>query len=112
MHRDGDNYMNPLNERRTHTRKSCLLSVDWSISNCIYTNAIRNVSNGGMFIETSEPFEVGQKISIRILAPEHLKKISQLNAEVVRVESEGIAVKFFNDDEHQKELISILVANL
>lgn len=104
--------MNPLSERRTHARKTCLLSVDWSISNCVYTNAIRNVSSGGIFIETTEPFEAGQDITLRILAPEHLKKISGLHAKIVRVEPEGIAVKFLNDDDHQQGLISLLIESL
>ncbi|MBU0993678.1 MAG: PilZ domain-containing protein [Proteobacteria bacterium] len=99
-------------ERRQHERKSCLLSVDWSVSNSVYTNTIKNISNGGMFIETSEPFEVGQEISLRILAPEHLKKIHQLNAKIVRTEDEGIAVKFLNDDDHQKELVRFLINNI
>lgn len=104
--------MKQIVERRTHARKTCLLSVDWAISNCVYTNAIRNVSNGGMFIETAEPFEVGLEISLRILAPEHLKKINHLHAKIVRVEPEGIGVKFLNDDEHQARLISLLMESL
>lgn len=104
--------MTPSKEKRQHERKSCLLSVDWSVSDSVYTNAVKNVSKGGMFIETTEPFEKGQEISLRILAPENLKKINQLNAKIVRIEDEGIAVKFLNDDDHQKALVQFLIDNI
>ena len=104
--------MKSLNDRRKHERKTCLLSVDWSVSNSIYTNSIRNVSEGGMFIETTEPFEIGQTISLRILAPSHLNKINQLHAKIRRIEPEGIAVEFLKDDSRQTEMIQFLMENI
>ena len=104
--------MKSSKERRKHERKTCLLSVDWSVSNSIYTNAITNVSEGGMFIETTEPFEIGQTISLRILAPPHLNKINQLHATIRRIEPGGIAVEFLKDDPRQTEMIRFLMENI
>ena len=99
-------------ERRTHPRKSCLLSIDWSYASNVFTNAIQNISLGGMFIETNEPFEPGQTISLKILAPAKLKKVTSLKAKVVRVEPSGIAVEFTKESPEQVSLVEYLIDNI
>ncbi len=98
--------------RRIHPRKRCLLSIDWSYASNVFTNAIQNISLGGMFIETSEPFDIDQQISLKILAPEKLKKITNLKARVIRTESSGIAVEFLKETPEQVEMVEYLIENI
>ena len=104
--------MNDAQERRIHPRKTCLLSIDWSYANNVFTNAIQNISLGGMFIETRESFDPGQTISLKILAPDKLKKVTNLKAKVIRVEETGIAVEFTKESPEQVELVKYLIDNI
>jgi Tfp pilus assembly protein PilZ len=99
-------------EKRKHPRKSCLISVEFSIKDSIFTNYIYNISNDGVFIETTEPFEEGQCISLKILAPYNLTKANRIIGEVVRVESNGIAIRFKKESPEQEEMIRLMVENI
>ncbi len=103
--------MKPSQERRSYTRKRCLISIDWSVSENVFTSTIRDISHGGMFIETSDVFELGQQLSLKILAPEKIKKINNLSARVIRIEPDGIAVEFEKEDQKQFEMIQFFVEN-
>ena len=106
MNSNGDN---SFVEKRRHPRKSCLIAVECGIKDSVYVNYIHNISDEGVFIETDEPFEIGQVISLKILAPYDLKNISHISGEVVRVDPNGIAVKFNSDDDDQKAKIKEFV---
>lgn len=99
-------------DRRIHPRRRCLLSIDWSYASNVFTNAIQNISLGGMFIETGEPFEPNQEISLKILAPDKLKRITNLRAKVVRVDASGIAVEFTKETPEQIEMVTYLIENI
>ncbi len=103
---------NSFKEKRKHPRKSCLIAVECGIKNSIFVNYIHNISYDGVFIETSEPFEVGQTISLKILAPYDLKKINHIAGKIVRVESKGIAINFSSDDPVQKTMIKEFVEKI
>ena len=104
--------MNNSQDRRVHTRKSCLLSIDWSYASNVFTNAIQNISLGGMFIETSEPFEPNQHITLKILAPSKLNRVTNLKAKVVRTTATGIAVEFTKETPEQAEMVQFLIDNI
>jgi len=101
-----------VEEKRKHPRKACLISVECSIKDSIFTNYIYDISNDGVFIETTEPFEEGQSISLKILAPYNLTKANRIVGEVVRVESDGIAIRFKKESPEQQEMICLLVENI
>jgi Tfp pilus assembly protein PilZ len=99
-------------EKRRTPRKPCLISVECGIKDRVFTNHIRNISDDGVFIETETTFEVGQEISLRILAPHKLNRIKNIGGKVVRVDSSGIAVEFIKDDPVQEALIRAFVENI
>ncbi len=103
---------NSFKEKRKHPRKSCLIAVECGIKDSVFVNYIHNISYDGVFIETNEPFEMGQSISLKILAPYDLKNVNHINGNIVRVESKGIAVKFNNDDPEQKAMIKEFVEKI
>ncbi len=101
-----------VEEKRKHPRKTCLISVECSIKDSIFTNYIYNISSAGIFIETTEPFEEGQRVALKILAPYNLTKANHIIGEVVRVEPDGIAVRFKKESPEQEEMICLLVENI
>ena len=50
--------------QREYPRKSCFIPVTCATSDGVFTDFVRNISAGGVFIETSEPFSVGQQLKL------------------------------------------------
>ncbi|UCD89675.1 MAG: PilZ domain-containing protein [Desulfobacterales bacterium] len=82
---------------REHPRKTSLIAVDCATNDTGFTNFIHDISNGGVFIETTAPFYVGQKLSLNFSLPKIDHPIS-VGGEVVRIDSTGIGVRFIEGD--------------
>jgi Tfp pilus assembly protein PilZ len=94
--------------KRRHDRKSYFSVVDYNAMQSAHTGFIENISAGGVFIGTSSSFPVGQEISMAFPLPvsqEHVR----MDGEVVRVNTEGIGVKFKAIEHEQEALIKRLV---
>lgn len=90
---------------REDTRIPCFLPVDYSANDRVYQDFINNLSKGGVYIETSSPFQVGQSVSLIFSVPS-LQKTFKIAGSIVRTEQEGIGVRFTkNLTSYQKELI-------
>ncbi len=90
---------------REHSRIPCFLPVDYSTTDRVYQDFINNLSNGGVFIETTAAFEEGQALSLIFTVPT-LQKSFKISGTVVRAEPDGIGVKFSKKlTPYQKELI-------
>lgn len=90
---------------RDDSRIACFLPVDYSTKDRVYQDFINNLSNGGVFIETSSPFHVGQTLSLTFSVPS-LSKNFKIAGTIVRSEQEGIGVQFSKKlTSYQKELI-------
>lgn len=80
-------------EKRRHPRKIRFAEVDFVVQDRAYWGSIRNVSAGGAYIETRDPFASGQKIVLTFPSPgskEHMKK----TGEILWTDASGIGVKF------------------
>ena len=80
-------------EHRKYGRKDFLKIIDYTVEDRFYRDIIQNISAGGVFIETSETFSKGQKISMTFMSPEHVGPF-KINGEIVRIHSNGIGVAF------------------
>jgi Tfp pilus assembly protein PilZ len=90
---------------REDSRIPCFLPVDYSTRDRVYQDFINNLSNGGVFIETSSPFGIGQGLSLIFSLPS-LGKTFKATGTIVRTEPDGIGVKFSKKlTPYQKELI-------
>jgi Tfp pilus assembly protein PilZ len=79
-------------ERRRHPRKNCSIPVTvgtWRI----YREFIKNISRGGMFIETDAPFSAGERITLTFSYANQPNPL-RITARVVRRTSRGIGVEF------------------
>ncbi|UCD31447.1 MAG: PilZ domain-containing protein [Desulfobacterales bacterium] len=80
-------------ELRKHLRKSYSVSAECSGSDVCFTDEIKNLSNSGAFIQTDSNLYIGQPITLAFSAPTTKEDIT-INGNVVRIDSQGIGVKF------------------
>ena len=78
-------------EQRNDTRIPCLIAVDYSTDKRAYHDFIQDLSKGGVFIETREPFHLGEMVSLTFTMPKsgsHFK----ISGKIIRIEGHGIAI--------------------
>jgi Tfp pilus assembly protein PilZ len=80
-------------KRRKHPRKPYRKEVLIAENDRVRSEFGRNISAGGLFVETISPIEVAQEIKLVILLPNYERPI-KIVGEVVRVTDRGIGVKF------------------
>ena len=78
---------------RKHKRRNTNLTVYYATPDRAYRDVIQNISPTGVFIETTEPFNVGQEILLNFTPTRHTEAI-KVRGQVVRITDEGIGVKF------------------
>ena len=84
---------NPEDKRR-HSRKKCKIQVDYYCEDGMAgKEMIRDISIGGVFIETIKKFSRGQVLTISIPFVNQDRKI-RIKGRVVRVASDGIGIEF------------------
>lgn len=93
----------PFKEMRKHPRKTSLIATDCTTNEVCFINFIKDISNGGVFIETNAPFYIGQKIKMKFSLPQ-VDDTIVVGGEVIRVDSLGIGVKFIEGDIHKLDL--------
>ncbi len=78
---------------RKYFRKKLLMPIEYSINNRFHKDFIKDISQGGIFIETGKQLLVGQVISLTFTNPKNYKPIKTFG-KIVRVEKNGIGVEF------------------
>jgi Tfp pilus assembly protein PilZ len=90
---------------RGHTRKSCMLSIDYEVDGRNYDGFMLDISPAGAFIETGEPFSAGQPIKLSFTLPGSARQLS-IEGEILWKGMLGIGVKFNNLAPAHKERIN------
>ena len=80
-------------DRRQHPRKPCSMRVTYATQDLLGRDTIKDISVGGVHIDTMVPFPVGQKITLMLSPPDVEKEIS-IPGEVVWGPGQGIGVSF------------------
>ena len=93
------------NEQRGDPRIPCLIAVDYSDQKRAYHDFIQDLSISGLYIETREPFKIGESIALTFTMPgsaNHFK----MTGEIVRTDRNGIGVRFNTKlSRYQEEII-------
>ncbi len=95
---------------RGHTRKACLISVDFSFQNSFFKGHILDISLVGVFIETDELLPVEEKIKVAFSLPNHKKPLT-LTCMVAWIGQNGIGVSFNKLTKHHEKIIKSFVEN-
>ena len=79
-------------EKRRHSRMPCSAPIEYATQDRTFRNLSRDISIGGLFVETWDSFSVGEKITVTL--PIEKQKPVKLKGKVVRVERQGIGIAF------------------
>jgi hypothetical protein len=92
--KDLEKWQKSKNEKRKYPRRSTLIDINYSSDQRrIFEDFVRNISAGGLFIETNLLSEIGQKLTMTFSHPNSGEPI-KVSGKIVRVDSGGIGVKF------------------
>ncbi|MFZ5563230.1 MAG: PilZ domain-containing protein [Thermodesulfobacteriota bacterium] len=80
-------------DKRQHPRKPFRLSVKVTRGQMSGVNTARDISLGGMFLETSEEMVPGQEVQLSIPFTNQNRHI-KINGRVVRLTEDGVGVQF------------------
>ena len=91
----------PVNELslgdRNDFRRVYDRTITFSTQDRQYSALCKDISNGGIFIQTSEIFQLGQLVNLDIPFS-HGKKAIKVPAEIVRVNPDGIGLRFMKKE--------------
>lgn len=99
-------------ERRQHPRLSIAVAVDFKSSHNFYAGRTRDISLGGLFIESEIPLEIGAPLTVNLT---FLKKHATVDAEVAwqlmeRGKVVGVGVRFMHLSAQAKKGIQAFMA--
>ena len=104
-------------ERRRSDRVELIVRVDYKTVDELFSEFARNINEGGLFVETDTPPEVGSSVALQFQIPGNDEPI-QVMGRVVRVsegnlqDPPGLGIEFEDLDEQSRDLINGLVRNL
>lgn len=95
---------------REYPRLTCYLMVDYVCGGKVYHSCIRDISAGGVFIETTDSFEQGQDILLCFTLSESQEMLPfKIKGKVARTYHDGIGVQYENVTDYQRDIISALI---
>ncbi|MEJ2220062.1 MAG: PilZ domain-containing protein [Desulfobacterales bacterium] len=99
LHERGANRVIDL---RRFARKPFRRATIFACQNRYYAGLTKNISKGGIFIETRNPFAIGQIITL-VISRTKIEKGVMLKGEVVHRKAEGFGLKFLSLLKNGKE---------
>ncbi len=93
-----------LGERRQCDRKDFLRVIDYTVGDHYYRDFIQNISETGLLIKPSQPFSVGQTVSMTFMSPDNQKPF-KIDGEIVHMDNDGAGVKFKIESQAQRMVL-------
>ena len=90
--------------KRKHARKPLYNIVDYATRDGFHKDFLKDLSVGGVFIETNFAFSIGQGVLLTFPLLKAQKQI-KINGEIVRINKDGIGVKFGKTNEEQETML-------
>jgi Tfp pilus assembly protein PilZ len=95
---------------REYPRLPCYIQVDFATSGKAYRSCIRDISAGGVFIETGDSFKPGQDIALCFALAESDEMLAfKLKGKVARIYPDGIGVQYVDMSNYQRDIIKTLI---
>jgi Tfp pilus assembly protein PilZ len=91
-------------EKRRYGRKDFIRVIDYTVGDRYYRDFIQDMSEGGLFIETSNEFSAGQKIKMSFISPDYQKPF-KIHGEIIHAKTDGIGVKFKIESQVQESVL-------
>jgi len=93
----------PPSDRRRHARRPCSIGVTCTM-NRVFADYIKNISRGGVFIETDAPCLPGDHLAMMFALPNQEEPVKVMG-KVVRRAPEGVGVRFTSAAEDFEHMI-------
>lgn len=103
-HKTQDERKVEKDEQRQHPRFDCQVDVDFDISEWSYDGVVKNISLGGVYIETHHPVTVGNEISLTLTHMDD-ERHCNIRGTVVRRDAKGIGVQFHELSLYQQKVV-------
>lgn len=101
----------PDDLERNGARKRCVITVDYVAANRVLSDFTEDISNSGVFVNTTQPFNLGDKIVLAIAFAGDQNPF-RIPAEVVRQTDKGVGLKFDYTSQVQRAIVETFVDNL
>ena len=104
-------------DRRITPRADLIVRVDYQTVDQLFSEFARNINEGGLFLETDSPPELGTPVELQFKIPGSVEPI-QVTGFVVRVSEgddenpPGMGIEFENLDDQARKYINELVRKL
>jgi uncharacterized protein (TIGR02266 family) len=95
-------------DRRRHPRKEYSAAVTYATLDRVFKAFVRNICDGGVFIETGEPLVPGEEITLTISFPKDPEPVKLTGEIVWSIEERGIGVRFTTPNHDLKAKIRSL----
>jgi Tfp pilus assembly protein PilZ len=93
---------------RDYNRKSCMLSITYTVEDQNFESFMLDISPAGAFVETSETFFAGQQIKLSLALPNFPQQMN-ITGEILWKGILGMGVKFNNLTDEQIAAISSFI---
>jgi Tfp pilus assembly protein PilZ len=103
-HKEQDEKKSEKRNERKHPRFTCNTKVDFDINDWSYEGIIKNISMGGVFIETRHPITVGNEIMLELTSLDQDRHCN-VKGKVVRRDAKGIGIQFHELSLYQQQVI-------
>ena len=108
------------NERRRFDRADCTIRVDYGSVDELFSEFTRDINEGGLFIETDSPLELGSRVGLQFTLPESAETFHATGTVMwvrPRVDEStgepiGMGVEFDELDAEERSKINELVRSL
>jgi hypothetical protein len=108
-----DEIQNPTSDKRAYERQECIIATDYVINDRVHRNFVKDISEGGVFIETNAPTdaEVGDKM-VQSFSLRNEQILFKFTGEIVRLDKKGIGVKFSDLTPYQLDMIRTILKKI
>lgn len=93
---------------RAHGRYDLLVALDYDIKKMTRQCFLRDISQGGAYIETDQELAIGKTITLVLTSPE-LKNNCSIEATVVRKDLRGAGFRFLANNSQQQLVIKAMI---
>jgi hypothetical protein len=90
---DIEESIQPFSEKRSLTRTTCCIPVDYSVRDRVYRDFIHNVSQSGAYIESRQALEVGTQLLLTFPWINSDRPVKSKGT-IVRTDPKGFGLKF------------------
>jgi Tfp pilus assembly protein PilZ len=98
-------------DQRRYDRREFFKIIDYAVGDRFYRDIIKNISAGGVFIETAETFSEGRKILMTFMPPDHQRPF-KISGEIIRIDPDGIGVTFKIKSQVQEMVLNSFIEKM